>query len=139
MESASLEDGKLDLKIKPTTGCQEKELWKCTVYNGEKHAIAGGYYARGDSLPTIQGPIFDKSGEYSVQVSIVGATNPKTLTTQDLLFETFLHLPEKQIFEIKTASAEEFPISVKSHNDEISNFEFNETLNKISYEIPFEP
>jgi len=132
------EDGKLDLKIKPTTGCQEKELWKCTIYNGEKHAIAGGYYARGDSIPTIQGPIFDKSGLYSVEVSIVGATNPKTLTTQDLLFETFLHLPDKQIFEIKTASAEEFPISVKSHNDEISNFKFDETSNKISYEIPFD-
>jgi len=132
------EDGKLDLKIKPTIGCSEKELWKCTVYNGEKHAIAGGYYARGDSIPTIQGPIFNKSGEYSVQVSIVGATNPKTLTTQDLLFETFLHLPEKQIFEIKTASAEEFPISVKSHNNEISNFIFDESMNKISYEIPFD-
>ena len=132
------EDGKLELKIKPTTGCMEKELWKCTVYNGEKHAIAGGYYARGDSLPTIQGPIFDKSGQYSVQVSIVGATNPKTLTTQDLLFETFLHLPDKQVFEIKTASAEEFPISVKSHNNEISNFVYDESLNKISYEIPFD-
>ena len=131
------EDGTLDLTIKPTIGCQEKELWKCTIYNGEKHAIAGGYYARGDSLPTIQGPIFDKSGQYSVQVSIVGATNPKTLTTQDLLFETFLHLPEKQIFEIKTASAQEFPISVKSHNNEISNFLYDETLDKISYEIPF--
>ena len=131
------EDGNLDLTIKPTMGCQEKELWKCTVYNGEKHAIAGGYYARGDSLPTIQGPIFDKSGQYLVQVSIVGATNPKTLTTQDLLFETFLHLPQKQIFEIKTASAQEFPISVKSHNDQISNFIYDETLNKISYEIPF--
>jgi len=131
------EDGTLDLTIKPTIGCEEKELWKCTVYNGEKHAIAGGYYARGDSLPTIQGPIFDKSGQYSVQVSIVGATNPKTLTTQDLLFETFLHLPQNQIFEIKTASAQEFPISVKSHNDKISNFIFDETLDKISYEIPF--
>jgi len=131
------EDGELDLTIKPTIGCQEKELWKCTVYNGEKHAIAGGYYARGDSLPTIQGPIFDKSGKYSVQVSIVGATNPKTLTTQDLLFETFLHLPDNQIFEIKTASAQEFPISVKSHNDKISNFIYDDELEKISYEIPF--
>ena len=54
------EDGTLDLTIKPTTGCLEKDLWKCTVYNGEKHAIAGGYYARGDSLPTIQGPILIK-------------------------------------------------------------------------------
>jgi hypothetical protein len=131
------EDGNLDLTIKPTIGCQEKELWKCTVYNGEKHAIAGGYYARGDSLPTIQGPIFDKSGQYSVQVSIVGATNPKTLTTQDIFFETFLHLPQKQIFEIKTASAQEFPISVKSHNNKISNFTYDETFDKISYEIPF--
>ena len=131
------EDGTLDLTIKPTIGCEEKELWKCTVYNGEKHAIAGGYYARGDSLPTIQGPIFDKSGQYSVQVSIVGATNPKTLTTQDLLFETFLHLPQNQIFEIKTASAQEFPISVKSHNDKITNFIYDETLDKISYEFPF--
>ena len=131
------EDGTLDLTIKPTTGCLEKDLWKCTVYNGEKHAIAGGYYARGDSLPTIQGPIFDKSGQYSVQVSIVGATTPKTLTTQDLLFETFLHLPHKQIFEIKTASAQEFPISVKSHNGEISNFVYDEELGTISYDIPF--
>ncbi|MDA0854160.1 MAG: hypothetical protein O3B79_06575 [Crenarchaeota archaeon] len=132
------DDGKLDLTIKPTTGCEEKELWKCTIYNGEKHAIAGGYYARGDSFPTIQGPIFDKSGQYSIEVSIVGATNPKTLTTKDLLFETFLHIPQKQIFEIKTASAQEFPISVKSHNDEISNFTYDETLDKISYEIPFD-
>ena len=131
------EDGKLDLKIKPTTGCLEQNLWKCTIYNGEKHAIAGGYYARGDSIPTIQGPIFDKSGQYTVKVFIVGATNPKTLTTQDLLFETFLHIPQKQIFQIKTATAQEFPISVKSHNDEISNFSYDEKLNKISYEIPY--
>ena len=44
---------------------------------------------------------------------------------------------KKQIFEIKTASAQEFPISVKSHNNEISNFLYDETLDKISYEIPF--
>ena len=131
------EDGKLDLKIKPTTGCLEKDLWKCTIYNGEKHAIAGGYYARGDSIPTIKGPIFDKSGQYTVKVSIVGATNPKTLTTKDLLFETFLHIPQKQLFQIKTATAQEFPISVKSHNDEISNFSYNEKLNKISYDISY--
>ena len=130
------EDGKLDLKIKPTTGCQEKEPWKCTEYYGEKHAIAGAYYARGDSLPTIQGPVFDKSGQYNVKVSIVGATNPKTMTTTDLLFETFLHLPQREIFLVKTANAEEFPISIKSYNGEISNFAYDESLKKISYEIP---
>ena len=64
----------------------------------KKHPIAGGYYARGDSIPVIQGPVFDKSGEYTVNVSIVGATNPKTMTTKDLLFETFVHIPQKENF-----------------------------------------
>jgi len=130
------DDGKLDLDIRPTTGCQEQNLWKCTKYFGEKHAIAGAYYARGDSIPVIQGPIFNKSGEYNVKVSIVGATNPKTMTAKDLLFETFLHIPQKETFLIKTANAQEFPISIKSHN-KISNFSYDESLKKIAYEIPY--
>ncbi|MBC8516374.1 MAG: peptidase [Nitrosopumilus sp.] len=129
------DDGKLDLEIKPTSVCYDENLWKCTKYYGEKHAIAGAYYARGNSLPVIQGPVFDKSGQYNIQVSIVGATNPKTMTAKDLLFETFLHLPEKYTFPITIANAQEFPISIKSHNDEISNFNYDESTNKISYEI----
>jgi len=131
------DDGKLDLEIKPTSGCQDQDLWKCTKYYGEKHAIAGAYYARGDSLPVIQGPVFDKSGQYKIQVSIVGATNPKTMTTKDLLFETFLYLPQKQIFPIKIANGQELPISIKSYNDKISNFNYDESSDKISYEISY--
>ncbi|NND87190.1 MAG: hypothetical protein HKM23_07720 [Nitrosopumilus sp.] len=131
------DDGNLELKIKPTMECQDQNLWKCTTYNGAKHAIAGAYYARGDSLPTIQGPVFDKSGLYNIQVSIVGATNPKTMTTKDLLFETFLHLPDKQTFPIKIANAQEFPVHVKSYNDEILNFNYDESSKKLSYEIPY--
>jgi len=43
------EDGTLDLEIRPTMGCENQELWKCTNYFGEKHPIAGAYFARGDS------------------------------------------------------------------------------------------
>ena len=129
------DDGKLDLEIKPKTDCQEKELWKCTKYYGEKHAIAGAYYARGESIPVIQGPVFDKSGQYNVKVSIVGATNPKTMTVKDILFDTFVSIPQQEIFQIKTANAQEFPIKIKSYDSEISNFSFDETTPKISYEL----
>ena len=128
------EDGKLDLEIKPKTGCLDQELWKCTKYYGEKHPIAGGYYARGDSIPVIQGPVFDKSGEYAVHVSIVGATNPKTMTTKDLLFETFVHIPQKETFLINVANAQEYPVSIKSYDSETSNFKYDDVLDKISYE-----
>ncbi len=130
------EDGDLNIEVRPTTGCKEQNLWKCTKYFGEKHAIAGAYYARGDSRPIIQGPVFDKSGQYHLKVSIVGATNPKTMTTSDLLFETFLTLPQKDTFQIKTANAQEFPVLIKTYDGKILNFNFDESANKITYEIP---
>ncbi len=132
------EDGKLDLEIRPVAGCQQEELWKCTKYFGEKHPIAGALYARGDSRPIIQGPIFDKSGDYKFKVDIVGATNPKTMTQSDLNFETFLSIPFKQSFLIKTANAQEFPISIKSFDDQVSNFSFDTNTNKISYNLEFD-
>ena len=82
--------------------------------------------------------MFDKGGQYNVKVSIVGATNPKTMTTSDLHFETFLLIPEKHNFLIQTANAEKFPVSIKSFDGEISNFVFDEELNKISYETSFD-
>jgi len=131
------EDGRLDLEIKPKSGCQEQELWKCTKYYGEKHTIAGAYYARGNSFPIIQGPVFDKSGQYNIKVSIVGAINPKTLTVKDLLFETFIHIPQKETFLIKTANAQEYQLSIKSYNSEITDLIYDEALSKISYKILF--
>ena len=128
------EDGKLDLEIKPKSECIHQDLWKCTTYYGEKHPIAGGYYARGDSIPVIQGPVFDKNGQYDLKVSIVGATNPKTMTTKDLLFEAFVEIPQNETFLIKTANAQEFPISIKSYNSESSNFEYDISENKISFQ-----
>ena len=128
------EDGKLDLEIKPRSECIHQDLWKCTTYYGEKHPIAGGYYARGDSIPVIQGPVFDKNGQYEINVSIVGATNPKTMTTKDLLFETFVEIPQKETFFVKTANAQEFPISIKSYNSETSNFDYDVSQEKISFE-----
>jgi len=41
------DDDKLDLEIKPTSGCQDPNLCKCTKYYGEKHAIAGGNCRKG--------------------------------------------------------------------------------------------
>ena len=131
------EEGNLDLEIKPTKGCVEKDLWKCTKYFGEKHPIAGAYFGRGDSRPVIQGPVFDKSGPYDIKVSIVGATNPKTMTATDLYFETFLSIPQKQNFLIQTVDAQEFPIVIKSFEGEILNFDFDADTNRISYETGF--
>ncbi len=132
------EDGNLDLEIRPTKNCEEENSWKCTKYFGEKHPIAGGYYARGDSRPILEGPIFDKSGQYNVKVAIVGATNPKTMTTTDLNFETFLIIPLKQSFLIQTADAQEFPVSIKSFDAKVIDFTFDETTNKISFNVPFD-
>jgi len=131
------EDGNLEIEIKPTTGCQNEILWKCTKYFGEKHTIAGAYYARGDLLPVIQGPVFEKSGVYTIKTSIVGATNPRTMTASDLHFETFISIPQKYDFIIQKAN-EQIPVSIKSFENEVLAFNFEEFANIISYEIKFD-
>ena len=35
-------DGRLDVEIRPEFGCDEPELWKCTVYGGSEHVSAAG-------------------------------------------------------------------------------------------------
>lgn len=132
------EDGQLDIEIKPKSSCSETQLWKCTKYLGDKHPIAGAYYSTGENRPVIQGPVFDKGGLYNIKVDIVGATNPKTMTTSDIHFETYVTIPIQQSFLVQTANAQEFPVMIKSFSGDVTNFQFDKTLNKFSYQIPFD-
>lgn len=131
------EDGELNVEIRPKTGCINPNLLKCTKYFGEKDPIAGGYIGRGDTRPVIEGPIFDKGGLYKIKVDIVGATSPVTSIAQPLSFETFVSVAEDQKFLIPIANAE-LPVQIKSFYDTVSNFEFNQSDNSISFEMPFD-
>ncbi|WP_205098759.1 peptidase, partial [Candidatus Nitrosotenuis uzonensis] len=130
-------DGQLDIEIKPKTNCTEAEPWRCTVYYGEKDLITGGLTQIGNTRPLIQGPIFDKGGLYNIKVIIDGATSPKALVAEPLLFETFVSVAQEQDFIIKTASAQEIPVIVKTYYDDVDNFTFDNSKNSISFDMPF--
>ena len=132
------EDGTLNVEVRPKTDCYEAKPWKCTEYYGEVHGTAGGLFARGDGRPLIDGPIFEKGGLYNVKVSIEGATSPRSLVAQPLNFDTFVSVAQDQGFFIKTASAEEIPVTVKTYYDDVENFSFNQSNNAISFDMPFD-
>jgi len=132
------EDGTLNVEVRPKTDCYEAKPWKCTEYYGEVHGTAGGLFARGDGRPLIDGPIFEKGGLYNVKVSIEGATSPRSLVAQPLLFDTFVSVAQDQGFFIKTANAEEIPVTVKTYYDDVENFTFNQSNNAISFDMPFD-
>ena len=132
------EDGTLNVEVRPKTDCYEAKPWKCTEYYGEVHGTAGGLFARGDGRPLIDGPIFEKGGLYNVKVSIEGATSPRSLVAQPLLFDTFVSVAQDQGFFIKTANAEEIPVTVKTYYDDVENFSFNQSNNAISFDMPFD-
>jgi len=132
------EDGTLNVEVRPQTDCYEVKPWKCTEYYGEVHGTAGGLFARGDGRPLIDGPIFEKGGLYNVKVSIEGATSPRSLVAQPLNFDTFVSVAQDQGFFIKTAAAEEIPVTVKTYYDDVENFSFNQSNNAISFDMPFD-
>ena len=129
-------DGELDVQIRPQSGCFDPELWRCTIYQGDRDPISGGLQGRGTEVPVIQGPIFTKGGLYNVQVIIDGATSPKTLVAEPLEFDTFVSVAQDQYFTIPEASA--IPVTIKTYYDDISNFKFKKSDKAISFQMPFD-
>lgn len=130
-------DGELTVKIQPKSGCTEKEVWRCTKYDGDKDPVVpSALTSSTTSTPIIRGPVFDKPGPYTVKVAIIGATNPKTQTTEDIEFETIINIAQEQQLSLATTTGKT-PVTVRTFQDEITNFQFTESTNMISFEMPF--
>jgi hypothetical protein len=132
------QDGELNLKIKPKSGCEEKELWKCTKYFGENDPIVpNALVSSASSTPVISGPVFHESGEYVVKTSIIGAKNPKTQTSEDIEFETRLFIPSEKIFTV-LINQNEYKIPVKNYQEPITDMIFDSDTKKLSFEMPID-
>jgi hypothetical protein len=131
-------DGELNVKIQPKSNCQQEDLWKCTKYFGESDPIVpNALVSSASSKPVIVGPVFDKAGEYTVKTSIIGATNPKTSTSEDINFETKLVVPSENQFKI-ILNNNEYSVNVKNYQEPISNFNFDSASNSFTFTIPFD-
>jgi hypothetical protein len=141
-------DGRLDVKLKPKSGCDEIRLIDCTTYGGSEHASApGALFVQGqactdDNLdicgrPSITGPIFVKGGLYKIRVDIEAATSPRTVLATLLSYDTFVSVAQEQDFFIQTANAE-VPVVVKTYYDDVDNFKFDQSDNSISFDMPFD-
>ena len=142
-------DGRLDVKIKPKTGCYAEPIETCTVYGGSEHASApGALFVQGAECndtnldlcgrPSMTGPIFLTGGLYKIKVDIEAATSPRIVLAERLTYETFVSIAQEQNFFLKTANAEEIPVVVKTYYDEVNNFAFDTFDNSISFDMPFD-
>ena len=141
-------DGRLDVKITPKADCNEENLHQCTVYHGSEHVTApGALFVQGvecndDNLdmcarPGITGPIFLEGGLYQIRVDIEAATSPKSILADLLSYETFVSIAQDQDFVIQTANAD-IPVTVKTYYDHVDNFQFDQSDNSISFDMPFD-
>lgn len=131
-------DGELDIKIQPRPECAQEELWKCTKYQGENDPVVPNALTSSKlSTPIITGPVFSTSGQYMVKTSIIGATNPRTQTSEDITFETSITIPQEQQFMI-TSSNTQYSFIVKNFQELITNFQYDESINSIVFQMPFD-
>ena len=142
------DDGRLDVKIRPSDKCSELELWRCSIYGGSEHISApGALYVQGAECtdenldicgrPTITGPVFTQGGLYNVRIDIESATSPRVLLSERLSYDTFISIAKEQNFLIRT-SGEDVPINTKTYYDDIYNFTFNESDDSISFDMAFD-
>jgi len=130
-------DGILNVKVDPVSGCNKPRLVDCTIHYGSQHVSApGACYVENEGRCVIKGPIFDKGGLYYIRVDIEGASSPKTVVAQVLSYDTFVSVAQEQNFKIQTASAE-IPLVVKTYYDDVENFQFKQSDNSISFDMPF--
>jgi len=131
-------DGELEIKIQPTSGCQQEELWKCTRYFGDVDPVVpNALTSTLSSIPVISGPVFVNSGEYTVKTDIIGAKNPKTQTSQDIHFETIVIIPNEQNFKI-ISSGTEYSVTATNFQEPIQEFQYDDSSKSISFQIPFD-
>ena len=131
-------DGLLEIKIQPKSDCAQEELWRCTKYYGENDPIVpNALTSSALSKPVINGPVFDKSGEYTLEVSIIGAKNPKTQTTEDITFQTKIIIPSTQKFS-ESINDKIYEIVVKNFQEQLSDLYFNEESNELILQFPSE-
>ena len=130
-------DGILNVKVKPVFGCTELRLIDCTTYQGSEHVSSPeACYVQNEGRCVIKGPIFDKGGLYNIKVDVEGATSARTLLSQRLSYDTFVSVAQEQDFIIPTASAE-IPVIIKTYYDDIENFQYKQSDNSISFDMPF--
>ena len=130
-------DGELIVKVQPKSECTEKEVWRCTKYEGNKDPVVpSALESSSTSVPIIKGPIFDKPGPYTIKVAIIGATNPKTQTAQDIEFENTINIASQQTLSLPTMTGKT-PVTVRSFQDDIENLQFAESTGTISFDVPF--
>jgi len=130
-------DGILNVQVKPISGCTEPRLIDCTTYQGSEHVSSPeACYVQNEGRCVIKGPIFDKGGLYNIRVDVEGATSARTLLSQVLSYDTFVSVAQEQDFIIPTASAE-IPVIIKTYYDDVENFQYKQSDNSISFDMPF--
>lgn len=131
-------DGILNVKVIPVFNCNEPRLIDCATYQGSEHISSpGACYVENEGRCVIKGPVFDKGGLYNIRVDVEGASSPRTMVAQVLSYDTFVSVAQEQDFVIQTASAE-VPVIVKTYYDDVNNFQFKQSDNSISFDMPFD-
>ena len=131
-------DGQLEIKVTPKSECDQEEVWRCTKYKGENDPVVpNALTSSAFSKPVISGPVFDRSGEYTLEVSIIGAKNPKTQTTEDITFQTKIFIPFTQKFNV-VSNDKSYDVVVKNFQELHSDITFDEGLKKLILQMPFD-
>ena len=121
-------NGDLQIKIRP------KDTKQVKVY-GEKELQLGGWFGRGGP-PVVEAPIFLEGGLYNIFVEIFSVGTTKQILDPPLEFDAWVSVAEDSLFKV-VDNGNEYPITIRTYFDTISEFAFDENTKTLSFSMPF--
>ena len=124
-------DGVLTIKVNTT---QESEI----TIHGEQDSLLGAWYGTESNPIIISGPIFNTGGLYNFEVEVRTIDEPANIIQNSGTYNADLSIVDITEFPQQDSQGHDVQFKVKSYYDNISNFEYDPIVKKITFEMPFD-
>ncbi len=125
------DDGYLPIKIKPT---QDNEV----TIRGEQDSLLGAWHET-DSMPIqITGPLFQSGGLYTFEIQVRTIDEPTNIIEDTEVYYANLSIVEMTSYLEQDSENNDVEFRMKSYYDEISSFQYDPKLKKVTFEMPFD-
>lgn len=125
------EDGYLPIKIKPNL---DKEI----TIHGKQDSLLGAWHATESNPIQITGPIFQSGGLYNFEIQIRTIDDPTSIIENSEVYYADLSVVDTTTHWEKGIQNNDVKFKLKSYYDEISSFDYNPELKKVTFEMPFD-
>ena len=126
------EDGLLQIKVAPSQDDDEIKI------SGEQDSLLGAWHGTESNPIQISGPIFESGGLFTFEFEVRTIDEPTNIIENSGVYTADLSIVSNSSYMEKDEKNNDVQFRLKSYFDKISNFEYDQKLKQVTFEMPFD-